>query len=58
MSSPVGWSLLRANLTGLLEVGELTCADREKQLISSSELIGNNTASALKFIAQMQSATK
>ena len=45
-------------LTGLLEVGELTCAEREKQIISSSELIGNNLASALKYIAQMQMATK
>jgi hypothetical protein len=45
-------------LTGLLEVGELTCAQREKQLIGSSELIGKNIASALKFIAQMQMGTK
>jgi N-acetylmuramoyl-L-alanine amidase len=45
-------------LTGLLEIGELTCASREKQLISSSELIGNNIASALKFIAQLQTATR
>ena len=41
-------------LTGLLEVGELTCPEREKQLIGSSELIGDNIASALKFIAQMR----
>jgi hypothetical protein len=41
-------------LVGLLELGELTCDDKEKQLISSSELIGNNIASALKYIAQMQ----
>jgi N-acetylmuramoyl-L-alanine amidase len=45
-------------LTGLLEVGELTCAEREKQLIGSSELIGDNIASALKFIAQMQTGAK
>jgi hypothetical protein len=41
-------------LTGLLEVGELTCPEREKKLIGSSELIGDNIASALKFIAQMR----
>lgn len=53
------FSVVKADrLTGLLEVGELTCADREKQMISSSELIGNNIASALKFIAQMQTANK
>jgi N-acetylmuramoyl-L-alanine amidase len=45
-------------LTGLVEVGELTCAEREKKLIGSSELIGDNIAAALKFIAQMQMANK
>lgn len=45
-------------LTGLLEIGELTCPEREKQLIGSSDLIGDNIASALKYIAQMQMAAK
>jgi phage-related protein len=45
-------------LTGLVEIGELTCVESEKQLITSSELIGNNIAAALKFIARMEMATK
>jgi hypothetical protein len=42
-------------LKGLLEVGELTCEDKEKELIRSSELIGDNVAAALKFIVQLPS---
>src|ERR1017187_4002029 len=45
-------------LKGLLELGELTCEDKEKQLISSSELIGVNIASALKYVARMQMTAK
>jgi N-acetylmuramoyl-L-alanine amidase len=39
-------------LTGLLEVGELTCPAREKQLIDSSRLIGRNIAYAVNFIVR------
>jgi hypothetical protein len=45
-------------LMGMLELGELTCEEREKQLISSSELIGVNIASALKYVVRMRVATK
>jgi len=39
-------------LAGLLEVGELTCPASEKQLITSSKLIGLNIARAVNFIVQ------
>jgi N-acetylmuramoyl-L-alanine amidase len=39
-------------LTGLLEVGELTCPNSERDLISSSKLVGRNIARALTFIVQ------
>jgi N-acetylmuramoyl-L-alanine amidase len=39
-------------LTGLLEVGELTCPKSEKQLINSSNLMGTNVARAVQFIVQ------
>lgn len=41
-------------LTGLLEVGELTCPDSERDLINESNLIGRNIARALEFIVQTQ----
>lgn len=40
-------------LTGLLEVGELTCREDEIQLIDSSTLIGQNIAQALGFIVHI-----
>jgi hypothetical protein len=39
-------------VTGLLEIGELTCPDTEKQLIISANHIGDNVAQALDFIAK------
>jgi len=39
-------------LTGLLEVGELTCSKSERQLIKSANLVGANIARALQFIVQ------
>jgi N-acetylmuramoyl-L-alanine amidase len=42
-------------LTGLLEVGELTCPDSERDLVSSSNLVGRNVARALTFIVQTPS---
>jgi N-acetylmuramoyl-L-alanine amidase len=39
-------------LSGLLEVGELTCSKSERQLIGSSTLVGDNIARALQFIVQ------
>lgn len=41
-------------LTGLLEVGELTCPKSEKQLVGSAHLVGINVARALQFIVQTQ----
>ena len=40
-------------ITGLLEIGELTCGSKEKQLISSSDLIGSNVAEGIKYIVNM-----
>ncbi len=37
-------------LTGLLEVGELTCEKSERELVTSSHAIGANVARALDFI--------
>jgi N-acetylmuramoyl-L-alanine amidase len=39
-------------LTGLLEIGELTCPRSEKQLITSSNFIGRNIAYALNYIVK------
>jgi N-acetylmuramoyl-L-alanine amidase len=39
-------------LTGILEIGELTCPNSEKDLISSADLIGRNVARALSFVVQ------
>jgi N-acetylmuramoyl-L-alanine amidase len=39
-------------LTGILEIGELTCPNSEKDLISSADLIGRNVARALRFVVQ------
>lgn len=39
-------------LTGLLEVGELTCPRSEHALIDSADRIGNNLARAIAFIVQ------
>jgi N-acetylmuramoyl-L-alanine amidase len=39
-------------LTGLLEMGELTCEDSEKKLIANSKLVGANIARALNFVVQ------
>lgn len=41
-------------LTGLLEVGELTCKKDEIQLIDSSNLIGQNIAQALDFLVHIK----
>jgi N-acetylmuramoyl-L-alanine amidase len=47
------FSQVRADrLTGLLEVGELTCPDKEKQIISSSNAIGQNIAYALNYLVK------
>jgi N-acetylmuramoyl-L-alanine amidase len=43
-------------MEGLLEVGELTCADIEKRLIESSSVIGRNVAAAIQYIATTQAA--
>ena len=37
-------------LTGLLEVGELTCEKSEREMILSSHAIGTNVARAIDFI--------
>jgi N-acetylmuramoyl-L-alanine amidase len=42
-------------LTGLLEIGELTCPATEKQLISFSDLIALNIARGVNFIVQTPS---
>lgn len=39
-------------MTGLLEVGELTCSPVEKKLVTSAQLIGDDLASALDFISR------
>ncbi|NVD97908.1 N-acetylmuramoyl-L-alanine amidase [Massilia sp. BJB1822] len=39
-----------STMKGLLEVGELTCLDKETRLISSADLVGANVAAALVFI--------
>jgi N-acetylmuramoyl-L-alanine amidase len=50
------FSQVRAKrVTGVLEIGELTCKAKEEQLISSSELIGNNVAEGIKYIIKMPS---
>ena len=41
-------------LTGLLEVGELTCEASEQKLIGSANAISNNVASAIVYIAQTE----
>lgn len=47
------FSQVRAErLTGLLEVGELTCPEKEKQVISSSDAVGQNLAYAVNFIVK------
>jgi hypothetical protein len=38
------------SLTGLIEVGELTCEKSERELITSSHAVGANVASAIDFI--------
>lgn len=43
-------------MEGLLEVGELTCADIEKRLIESSRIIGKNVAAALQYVATTEAA--
>lgn len=43
-------------LTGLLEIGELTCADKEKRLVASADAIAANIARALEFLATTGSA--
>ena len=43
-------------LMAILEVGELTCPDRERQLISSAQLIGANLAYAIDFIVKTPTA--
>jgi N-acetylmuramoyl-L-alanine amidase len=40
-------------LTGLLEVGELTCPKSERTLIGSSNLVGRNIARAVQFIVEI-----
>lgn len=37
-------------LTGLLEIGELTCEKAEKKLISSSDLIGHNIGNGIDYV--------
>ncbi len=45
------FSLVHAvRLTGILEVGELTCDRSERELIGSSHAVGNNVARAIDFI--------
>lgn len=44
--------VMTQQLKGLLEVGELTCADSERQLILSSDAVGNNVARAIDFIVK------
>jgi N-acetylmuramoyl-L-alanine amidase len=41
-------------LTGLLEVGEITCAKSESRLISSSRQITKNVAGALAYLARLE----
>ena len=41
-------------LTGLLEVGEITCAKSENRLISSSRQITKNVAGALAYLARLE----
>jgi N-acetylmuramoyl-L-alanine amidase len=39
-------------LTGLLEIGELTCERAEKKLISSSDLIGHDVANGIDYVVR------
>jgi len=41
-------------LTGLLEIGELTCPESEKRLIASSQIIAADVARALIFLSSTQ----
>jgi N-acetylmuramoyl-L-alanine amidase len=43
-------------LKGILEVGEVTCEKSEQQLIASSKEITFNVASALSYLAKLQSS--
>jgi hypothetical protein len=43
-------------LTGLLEVGELTCQTSERELISSAHAVGANVARAIDFILRTPGA--
>jgi N-acetylmuramoyl-L-alanine amidase len=43
-------------LTGLLEVGELTCEKSERELITSSHAVGANVARAIDFILRTPEA--
>lgn len=45
-------------MEGLLEVGELSCDGIEKNLIEASEVIGNNVAASLVYIATAENAFK
>ena len=40
-------------VSGVLEIGELTCGPKEEQLIKSSDLIGTNIAEGIKYIVKM-----
>jgi hypothetical protein len=41
-------------LTGLLEIGELTCPDSEKRVVAGSARLGINVAQAVQFIINLQ----
>lgn len=41
-------------LTGVLEVGELTCRESEEKLITNSKIVGANIAKALDFIVHTE----
>jgi hypothetical protein len=52
------FSQVRADrLTGLLEVGELTCQPKERQFIASADLIAQNVAEALDYVVKLQRGT-
>jgi hypothetical protein len=52
------FSQVRADrLTGLLEVGELTCEPKEKQFIASADVIAQNVAEALDYVVKLQAGT-
>jgi N-acetylmuramoyl-L-alanine amidase len=52
------FSQVRADrLTGLLEVGELTCELKEKQFIVSADVIAQNVAEALDYVVKLQAGT-